>query len=127
MANFTNFAEEKALEFLFRGESEIYVSLVDDTAEVADLEEGDLEKIPEIDVERQIIEFTKPIQDKGKGIIKNVADIEFEKMPEVTVKYIIIVNDETEVLAWSKLEDERSVNVGDIFRLPEGDQVIKID
>jgi len=72
--------------------------------------------------DRRAVIFGAPAQVGNVGQIQNTTAIDFENMPTITVKYAIVCDSATKgagnILYWCPLIVIRSVNSGDILRLP---------
>lgn len=128
MANMSTWLEERVLNHVFRNTTytaaaTVFVGLVSDIAADADLEAGLLvNEITAYTGDRKAVVFSAPAQSGGVGQIQNTTALDFENMPTVTVKYAIVCDNATKgagnILYWCPLTLMRSVNVGDILRLP---------
>lgn len=132
MANLSNYFEEDILN-TYLVSATVYVGLVDDNATDDDLESGDLtDEITSYTGDRKSISFTSPSQVDGKATIENDADIDFEDMPETTVKYAVIMDSETadgtgNILYWCPADNVKTTNDGDTYRIPSGDLTLDLD
>lgn len=136
MANISNYLEEAILNHVMRNDaltspSTVYVGIVNDDASDNDLEAGTLtNEITDYDGNRKPVTFSAPTQEGGKATIKNTASLDFVNMPAVTVKYAIVCDADSggNVLYWCPLSGgSKSVNGGDIFRIPEDGLVLDLD
>ena len=142
MANLSKYLEDKWLDMLkgtaYTAPAAVYVGLVDDTADEAELE-GDTPAASEITGytgDRKAITFgdiTKSTTDPSEMSGPPGAAIEFESMPAPagrTVKYLILCDAATagNVLGWSEITaGPKAFNEGDTFRIPIDEIVVKLD
>lgn len=126
MSNISDYLEEKWLAML-KGTAysapTAYCGIVSDAAVDADMEAGTLtDEIDGYDGNRPAITFGDISQVSGKATMSNSADLDFEDMPAVTVKYAIICDGATKgagnILYWCPLTEEKVVGTGSIFRIP---------
>ena len=139
MANLSNYGEELILDHIFNGEtldlSDCYLGLVDSNAESNDLENNDLtDEITDYDGDRKSVsvgDFISAFQDSGKGKTYNQDYIDFENMPEVDVKFVILCDaatpSEGNIIIWGEPENVRTTNEGDTYRLLAEEYVTTID
>ncbi len=135
MANISTYLEEKLLNFVFRDTAytrpaTVYVGLVDNVGTNDEMEAGTLtNEITGYTGDRKAVAFGAPAQVGGKATIKNTADLDFENMPAVIVKYAIVCDAATvgNILYWCPLTDQKTTNAGDTFRLPINDLVLDLD
>ncbi len=125
MSNISNYLEEQWLNML-RGTAyaapATFAGLVSSVAVDADMEAGTLtHEITGYTGDRKIIHWGTVAQEGGMATLKNIRVIDFENMPAVTVKYVIICDSPTRglgnILYWCPLEALRTTNVGDVFRI----------
>jgi len=129
MSNIANYEEEEILTDRLINQT-VYVGLVDNNATGDDLEDGDLtNEIEDYDGDRKEINFTSPTQVDGKATINNDTTIDFENMPDTTVEYAIITDDQNDgnILWWSPAVESKDTNSGDTYRIPEGSLEVTLD
>lgn len=127
MANIADYLEEILLNLVFRNTAypggapaAVYCGLIDDVGTDAELEAGTLtNEITAYTGDRKAITFGAPSQVSSKATIKNSAALEFESMPAVTVKYVIVCDAATagNILYWCPLTEEKTCNEGDTFKI----------
>ena len=140
MSDISNYAEAAILNHVFRNHAaatehtrtNIFVGLVSNAATDNNLEAGDLtHEIDGYTGNRPQIEFTPPIQEDGKAVIKNTARIEFVGMPSVTVRYAILCDSATKgagnILWRLRLSSDRISNADDVCRIEEEELEITLD
>ncbi len=135
MANISNYLEEAILDHVMRNSaytspSAVYCGLVTSAASDADLEAGTLtNEITSYTGNRKAITFGEPTQVGGKATIKNENALEFEDMPAATVAYAIVCDQETtgNILFWCPLDDNKTTNSGDTFRIPVDGLTLDLD
>lgn len=128
MANFSTYLETAILNHVFRNTAytaptTVYVGLASSTATDAEMEAGTLtNEITGYTGDRKAVTFSAPVDDAGAQKITNTANLDFENMPAVTVKYAFVADSATKgagnILAWAPLTTPRTVEAGDTFRLP---------
>lgn len=128
MPNMSTWLEERLLDHVFRSTAyasptAVFVGLASDLATDADLEAGLLtNEITAYTGDRRTVIFGAPAQVEGVGSIQNTTALDFEAMPAVTVKYAIVCDSATKgagnILYWCPLATPRTLNAGDILRLP---------
>ena len=142
MANISKYLEDKWLDMLkgaaFGAPAAIYVGLIDDTADEAELE-GDTPLASEITGytgNRKAITFgaiSKAGTDPSEMDGPPAAAIDFESMPAPAgreVKYHVLCDAATagNVLGWSEITAGPKVwNTGDTYRVPIDNITVKLD
>ncbi len=135
MANMSTYLEDKVLNHTFRnteyvGPTTVYCGILDTTATASNLEAGVLTgEVTAYTGNRKPVTFSVPDQVLGKATIKNTANIEFDNMPAVTVKFAIISDAATagNILYWVELDSTKTANAGDTFRIPANELVLDLD
>ena len=140
MSDISNYAEAAILNHVFRNHAaatehtrtNIFVGLVSNAATDANLEEGLLtHEIDGYSGDRPQIEFTPPVQEDGKAVIKNADRIEFVDMPAVTVRYAILCDSATKgagnVLWRLRLNEDKVANADDVARIESEELEVTLD
>lgn len=127
MSNIATYLETILLNLVMRNTAypggapaAVYAGLVDDVGDDAEMEAGTLtNEITGYTGDRKAITFGAPADVGGKETIKNSAALEFESMPAVTVKYLIVCDAATagNILYWCPLAAQKTCNSGDTFKV----------
>lgn len=130
--NFSNYLETAILDFWLKANSgnysapsAVYVGLADNNATQSEMEDSDFtHEITGYTGNRpQLTVGTISQNADGAAECSNTSAIDFENMPECTVKYIFVADSPTKgqghILWWVELDPPKVVaNAGDTFRIP---------
>jgi hypothetical protein len=133
--NMSLYLQNLILDHILRGEtytppSTVYVGLVDDNALDSELNNGDLtNEITSYTGDRKAMTFDSAVQDGTASKSVNNAQVDFEDMPNVNVKYSIICDSATggNILFWLPAGIVKTIYEGDINRVRVGDIEISMD
>lgn len=137
MANLSNYLEEALLNHVLKNSAysspaAVYAGLVNDSAVDTDMEAGTLtNEITAYTGNRKAITWgsISQVSDKATVATATVA-LEFEDMPAVTTKYVIICDGATKgagnILIYAPLTTPRTTSAGDTLRIPIGDLTVDL-
>ena len=132
MANFSNALEEQVLNHFFRNTpttpaGTLYMGLFLNNPTDA----GTGTEVSGTGYARQIIEFGVPTQFDGKGIIKNIGEIEFPQAGSnwgtVTHGAIYPGSSGGTMLVWAPLNNPKVIDTGDILKVLVDEFEITLD
>lgn len=135
MANFSDYLEEALINHVlknsaFSSPETVYAGIVSSDGSDTEMEAGTLtNEITAYTGNRKAISFGDITQVDGKATITNSSVIDFEDMPSVTVKYVIICDSTTSgnILIWAPLNTSAVVESGNTFRIPVDGLTIDLD
>jgi hypothetical protein len=131
----SSYLEEELLDHVLKNNaysspSSVYVGIAVDNATEAELEGGTLtNEITGYTGDRKTVSFGAISQVSGKATTDNDGDLNFQSMPAVTVKYVIICDAATggNILYWAEASSIKTTNAGDTYQIPAGEITVDHD